>query len=169
VKRAWRNREDGFIDSLGSVTRPVERPREHAGRLLNHESGLLGLAGSSHVRELLLRSDEAARTALDIFYYRILKYVGAYLTILGGAEAIVFTGGIEENSPEIRRRVCQGLKWLGLEVDEVRNARSEECISSRASRLAAYAIRTDEESVIAREAHQLQVPTSPPGGPAGPR
>src|SRR5215207_3623933 len=95
-------------------------------RLLNHESGLQGLAGSHDMRELLRRDDAAATMALEIFCYRILKYVGAYLTILGGAEAVVFTGGIGENSPEIRRRICEGLKWLGLELDPSRNKRGDE-------------------------------------------
>ena len=99
-------------------------------RLLHLESGLQGLAGSQDMRELLRRDDEKAVAALEIFCYRILKYVGAYLTILGGAEAIVFTGGIGENSPEIRRRICEGLSWVGLEMDGFRNARGEERISA---------------------------------------
>jgi acetate kinase len=124
-------------------------------RVLHHESGLQGLAGSHDMRELLGRDDEKAVAALEIFCYRILKYVGAYLTILGGAEAIVFTGGIGENSPEIRRRICEGLSWVGLEMDGFRNARGEERISAEGSRMAAYTIRTDEERVIAREAFRL--------------
>jgi acetate kinase len=128
--------------------------------LLHHESGLQGLAGSHDMRELLARDDGAARTALEIFCYRAVKYVGAYLTVLGGAEAIVFTGGIGENSPDIRGRICEGLRWVGLEVDDIRNARGEECISTHSSRMAAYAIRTDEEQVIAREAYRLLCPAS---------
>jgi acetate kinase len=121
-------------------------------RLLHHESGLYGLAGTDDMRELLQRDDAAALLAVEIFCYRALKYVGAYLTVLGGAEAIVFTGGIGEHSPEIRRRICEGLRWLGLTLDEQRNTRGDECISSPTSRLAAYSIRADEERVIAREA-----------------
>lgn len=124
-------------------------------RLLHQESGLQGLAGNHDMRELLGRSDEAALAAVEIFCYRILKYAGAYLAVLGGAEAIVFTGGIGENSPEIRRRIGEGLRWAGLEVDELRNSRGEECISTQTSRMAAYAVRTDEERVIAREAFRL--------------
>jgi acetate kinase len=124
-------------------------------KLLNLESGLVALAGSHDMRELLCRTDDAARTAIDIFCYRILKYVGAYLAALNGAEAIVFAGGIGEHSSEIRRRVCAGLTWAGLEIDEVRNERGEECISRPDSRIAAYAMRTDEESIIAREACRL--------------
>jgi len=130
--------------------------------LLNHESGLQGLAGTSDMRELLGRTDDAARLAVEIFCYRVLKYAGAYWAVLGGAEAIVFTGGIGENSPEIRRRVADGLAWTGLEMDERRNAAGEERISSLSSRPAAYSIRTDEERLIAREACRLLYPCQTP-------
>jgi len=123
--------------------------------LLNHESGLQGLAGTSDMRELLGRTDDAARLALEIFSYRVLKYVGAYWAVLGGAEAIVFTGGIGENSPEIRGRISEGLRWTGLEMDGPRNAAGEERVSSLTSRPAVYNIRTDEERLIAREAFRL--------------
>jgi acetate kinase len=125
---------------------------------LNHESGLQGLAGTSDMRELLRRTDDAAAFAVEIFCYRVLKYVGAYWAVLGGAEAIVFTGGIGENSPEIRGRISAGLRWTGLEVDEARNAAGEERISSQSSRPAVYNIRTDEELLIAREASRLLGP-----------
>jgi acetate kinase len=134
-------------------------------RLLHHESGLHGLAGTDDMRELLRREDEAARLAIEIFCYRVLKYVGAYLTVLGGAEAIVFTGGIGERSPEIRRRICQELGWLGLTLDEQRNTRGDECISSPTSRLAAYCIHAEEERVIAREACRLLASGAPDGHP----
>ena len=136
-------------------------------RLLHHESGLQGLAGSNDMRELLRRDDEAALAAVEIFCHRILKYVGAYLTVLRGAEAIVFTGGIGENSPEIRRRIGDGLRWVGLEMDDLRNTRGEERISAQTSRLAAYTIRTDEESVIAREAYRLLASGGTPAGLRG--
>jgi acetate kinase len=123
--------------------------------LLNYESGLEALAGSHDMRALLGRDDPAARVAIDVFCYRILKYVGAYLAVLEGAEAIVFTGGIGENSPEIRRRVCERLSWAGIELDHSRNAGGEERISTAAAQIAVYAIKTDEERVIAREAERL--------------
>jgi len=124
-------------------------------QMLNHESGLLALAGTRDMRELLSRSDPAAHLAVEIFCYRIRKYVGAYLAVLDGAEAIVFTGGIGENAPEIRRRVCRGFGWAGLEVDPERNARGDGRISTGDSRLAAFAIPTDEERLIAQEAVSL--------------
>jgi acetate kinase len=142
--------------------------------MLHHEAGLKGLAGTGDVRELQRRDDPAARLALELFSYRARKYVGAYLAVLEGAEAIVFTGGIGENAPEIRRRVCEGFGWAGLELDPERNRRNELCISAEGSRLAAYAIPTDEEGLIARETLRLmrvgldgpQWPAPPAAGPS---
>jgi acetate kinase len=119
--------------------------------MLHHEAGLKALAGTPDVRELQRREDPAAQLALDIFCYRIRKYVGAYLAALEGAEALVFTGGIGENSAEIRRRVCQGFGWAGLMLDTERNRQHGPRISVDGCRLAAYAIPTDEEGLIARE------------------
>jgi acetate kinase len=136
--------------------------------LLNCESGLKALAGSHDMRELLDRNDPPAATAVDIFCYRIRKYVGAYLAVLGGAEAIVFTGGIGENSAEIRRRICQDLGWAGVELDDLRNTSGEERISTPAARIAVYAIRTDEERVIAREAWRWLASGSVPPYSPGP-
>jgi acetate kinase len=124
-------------------------------RLLNRGSGLVALAGTADMRELLRRTDHEAELAIDLFCYRIRKYVGAYLAVLEGAEAIVFTGGIGENSPEIRRRVCERLGWAGLTLHQDRNAAGEERISADGSRLAAFAIRTNEEQLIAEEAARL--------------
>jgi acetate kinase len=120
-------------------------------RLLNTESGLKALAGTADMRELLRRTDAAAKLAVEIFCYRIRKYVGAYLAALEGAEALVFTGGIGENAAEIRRRVCEPMGWAGLRLDPERNDANEVRISADASPLGAYAIPTDEERLIARE------------------
>ena len=119
--------------------------------MLHHEAGLKALAGMSDLRELERRDDPAAELALDIFCYRIRKYVGAYLAALEGAEALVFTGGIGEHSAEIRRRVCEGFGWAGLTIDAERNRQHGPRISEDGCRLAAYAIPTDEEGLIARE------------------
>ena len=120
--------------------------------MLNRECGMLALAGSGDMRELLGRHDPDAEFAVELFCYRARKYVGAYLAVLEGAEAVVFTGGIGERSPEIRRRICDRLGWAGLELDAGRNERGEVRISSDGSRLAAYVIPTNEERLIAREA-----------------
>lgn len=128
--------------------------------LLNKQSGLLGISGlTSDMRELLAEAreenDRRARLAIQIFCYRVRKYIGAYLAAMNGAEAIVFTGGVGENSWEIRSRVCDGLQWLGLELDEELNRTHtngrESAISTATSRLAAYVIPTDEELLIARD------------------
>jgi acetate kinase len=123
--------------------------------LLQHEAGLRALAGTADVRELLERKDSAAELALELFCYRIQKCVGAYLAVLEGAEAIVFTGGIGEHAAEIRRRVCQRFSWAGLTLDVERNRSNELRISGEGSRLAAYVIPTDEEYLIARETFKL--------------
>jgi len=118
--------------------------------LLYHESGLMALAGTSDMRELLAREDPRARDAVELFCYRIVKYVGAYLAALEGrAEAIVFTGGIGQGSPEIRRRVCESLAWAGVRLDTERNARGDERISRDDAPLAAFALLADEEGAIA--------------------
>ncbi|HJQ24028.1 MAG TPA: acetate kinase [Blastocatellia bacterium] len=128
--------------------------------MLNKQSGLIGISGlTNDMRELLEEAhennDRRARLAIEIFCYRVRKYIGAYLAAMGGADAIVFTGGIGENAPEIRARICEGLQWLGLELDQARNANCvsgcEGLISTDASRLAAYTIPTDEELLIARD------------------
>jgi acetate kinase len=137
--------------------------------LLNKQSGLLGISGlTSDMRELLAEAheenDRRARLAIEIFCYRVRKYIGAYLAAMNGADAIVFTGGIGENSPEVRSRVCEGLQWLGLELDEDLNRnhidRREGKISKSDSRLAVYVIPTDEELMIARDTARcvLEVP-----------
>lgn len=120
-------------------------------QLLNRESGLLALAGSNDMRTLLARQDPAARLAIDLFCYRVRKYVGSYLAVLEGAEAIVFTGGIGERSAEIRQRICEPLGWAGLTLDPDRNSRPDQRISTDNSRLGALVIPADEELVIARE------------------
>ena len=121
-------------------------------RLLHRESGLQALAGSADMRELLARDDTAAREAIELFCYRIVKYVGAYLAALDGkAEALVFTGGIGSGSPEIRRRVCETMAWAGVRLEPERNAGGEERISGPDGRLAVFALRSDEEGTIARE------------------
>ncbi|HLA09082.1 MAG TPA: acetate kinase [Pyrinomonadaceae bacterium] len=128
--------------------------------LLNKQSGLLGISGlTNDMRELLAEADEnndrRARLAIDVFCYRARKYIGAFLAAMGGAEALIFTGGIGENSPEIRRKICQGLQWMGLTIEEQRNADHkngrEGVISGEDSRLDVYVIPTDEELLIARD------------------
>jgi acetate kinase len=132
--------------------------------MLNKESGLLGVSGlTSDMRELLAEEaehgDRRARLAVEMFCRRARRAVGAYVAELGGAQAVVFGGGIGERSPEIRRRICAGLECLGLRLDEKRNAAltggAEGEISAEGSTLKAYAIPTDEELLIARDAFRV--------------
>jgi acetate kinase len=135
-------------------------------RWLNERSGLLGLSGRSNDMRELLRvaeqeQDKQAQCAIDLFCYRVRKYLGSYLAVLGGADAIVFGGGIGENAPEIREQICQNMKWCGLELNRDLNREAVGLAPGRAakitvvgSRLAAYVVATDEETWIARETVQ---------------
>lgn len=123
-------------------------------RLLQRESGLAGLTGTSDMRTLLARRDEIARFAVELFCYRARKYVGAYLAALGGAEAVVFTGGIGENSAPVVAEISDGFAWAGLTLDRS-HPFAEGRISTAASTLHAWVIKTDEELLIAREAIRI--------------
>ncbi|MBI2618934.1 MAG: acetate kinase [Ignavibacteriales bacterium] len=128
--------------------------------VLNKQSGLLGLSGlTNDMRDLLdeerEHQDRRARLAIEVFCLRVKKYLGAYLAELGGADAIVFTGGIGENSSLIRKRVTEGLEFLGIEIDEKQNnamtGGTEGEISSKGSRIRVFVIPTNEELLIARD------------------
>ena len=128
--------------------------------LLNKQSGLLGISGlTDDMRELLAEAhendDRRARLAVEIFCYRARKYIGAYLAAMNGADAIVFTGGIGQNSPEVRAKICEGLAWLGIQIDATRNTAHtsgrEGQISAEDSRVGVYVIPTNEELLIARD------------------
>jgi acetate kinase len=121
--------------------------------LVNHESGLLGISEtSSDMRDLIERqaSDVRAAEAVELFCYYTRKWIGAFAAVLGGLDTLVFAGGIGENSPEVRARVCDGLGFLGIELEEKRNAANEGVISAAVSRVAVRVIRTDEERMIAK-------------------
>ena len=127
--------------------------------LLNTQSGLLGISGlTNDMRDLLAElkdhDDRRVRLAVEVFCYRARKYLGAYLGAMGGADAVVFTGGIGENSPEVRARICEDMQWAGLTIDGPRNEQTvgkEGLISTEDSKLPAYAIPTNEELLIARD------------------
>lgn len=133
-------------------------------RLLNRQSGLLGLSGlTNDMRELLAEieehDDRRARLAVAVFCYRVRKYLGAYLAALGGADGIVFTGGIGENAVEVRRQILEGMEWFGVELDQEANAGAVRGATARitteGSRLRAWVIPTDEELLIARDTCRL--------------
>jgi acetate kinase len=119
-------------------------------KLLYYESGLLGVSGiSSDVRTLLASSDAGAAEALDLFVYRCGRELGSLCAALGGADSLVFTGGIGENAVSIRARICRDARWLGLELDEEANARGGPRISRADSPVSAWVMATDEELMIA--------------------
>jgi acetate kinase len=129
---------------------------------LNKRSGLLGLSGMSNdMRELVAayETDPRARLAVDMFCYRARKYLGAYLIVLEGrAESVIFSGGIGENSPLVRKNILGGLEWCGLTLDNAGNESVIGCdgrISAAQSKLAVFVIHTDEETIIARETARL--------------
>jgi acetate kinase len=127
--------------------------------LLNTQSGLLGISGLTNDMRVLQdelrgQEDRRVRLAIEVFCYRVKKYIGAFLACMGGADAIVFTGGIGENSADIRSRICEGLEWAGLRLDDNRNQQTvaiEGRISTDGSSLHAFVIPTDEELLIARD------------------
>jgi acetate kinase len=135
-------------------------------RWLNERSGLLGVSGrSSDMRDLLRAAaeegDARAQFAISLFCHRVRKYVGAYLAVLGGADGVVFGGGIGENAPEIRARICSGMEWFGLRLDPLRNTEVSGLTHGQAARisapgagLAVYVVAADEETWIARETLQ---------------
>jgi acetate kinase len=128
--------------------------------LLHHRSGLQGLAGVHDFRDLLTAADggdEPARRAYDVYCHRLRKYVGAYLAVLGGADAVVFTAGVGEHVPRLREDALRGLAALGIEVDPERNAAEADGprrISARTSQVEVLVVPTDEELAIARQVRE---------------
>lgn len=132
--------------------------------LLNKSSGLLGISGLTHdMRELAAEAEESgdrrARLAIEIFCYRIRKYIGSYLAAMNDADAVIFSGGIGENSALIRSKICDGMSWAGIDLDGGRNAEHvhgrEGVISTDQSRVKVWTIPTNEELLIARDTVRL--------------
>ena len=132
-----------LFQSLGLPAAEVEA-------ILYEQSGLLALSGiSDDVRELLASDAPAARQAVDYFVYRVSKEIGGLTAVLGGLDALVFTGAAGESSPELRRRICESCGWLGVHLDQSANVRAASRISRRGSRVSAWVIPTNEELMIA--------------------
>jgi len=124
--------------------------------LLYKKSGLLGLSGISNDMRVLEESkDPKAVETIDAFVWKVCQMVGSLTAVIQGFDALVFTAGIGENSPHIRRLVCERLKWMGLELDHERNKKSELCISTPGSKVSAWVIPTNEELMIAQ--HTLEM------------
>jgi len=120
-------------------------------KLIYRQSGLLGVSGiSSDMRTLRASSHPAAAEAVALFVYRIVREVGSLAAALGGLDALIFTGGIGENDGKTRAEVARGCHWLGLELDETRNARGAGRICADASLVSCWVVPTDEERMVAR-------------------
>ena len=131
---------------------------EQFNRLINHEAGLLGVSEiSADMQELLQKesSDIRAAEAVDLFCYQVKKWIGAFVAVLNGLDTLVFSGGIGENAPIIRSRICKGFKYLNLEIDEEKNKKNITIISTTKSKVKVYVIPTDEEIIIATNTKEL--------------
>ena len=143
---------------IGYLARAEQMTAEQFDQMVNHESGLLGVSElSSDVRDLLAleTTDIRAAEAIALFCYQTKKWIGSFAAALGGFDTLVFAGGIGENSPAIRARICDGLQFLGIEIDEKRNQANENLISTAESGVAVRVVRTDEELMIARQVRDM--------------
>ncbi|MGL5018741.1 MAG: acetate/propionate family kinase [Luteolibacter sp.] len=144
--------DPGLVAFLGRSEQMTEPQFD---RMIHHESGLLGVSGiSSDMRDLLNQesSDIRAEEAVALFCYQAKKWIGSFAAALGGLDTLVFAGGIGENAPLVRARICEGLGFLGIELNEARNSKNASLISTDGGRVAVRVIRTDEEMMIARSA-----------------
>jgi acetate kinase len=161
----------GDLDpSLASYLSETEQmTTEQFYKMVNHQSGLLGVSEtSSDMRDLLAHEaqDIRAAEAVALFCYQAKKWIGAFASALGGVDTLVFAGGIGENAPRVRARICDGLGFLGIEIDEKRNAETEGVISKDSSRARVRVIRTDEDLMIAQCVSRIlktDTPLVPPG------
>ena len=126
--------------------------------LINHQSGLLGISGISSDMQDLLRLEkehEDAALAIEVFCYQIKKYIGAYVAVLGGLDTLIFSGGIGENAPAIRERICNDLGYLNIHLNEEKNNENQWQISNEESKVKVYVIPTNEELMIAEKAAEI--------------
>ena len=150
----------GDIDPglIGYLSRKESMTAGRFAQMVNHESGLLGVSGTSaDMRDLLAReaTDPRAAEAIALFCYQATKWIGSFAAALSGLDALVFSGGVGENSPVIRARICEGLEFLGISLDKRRNSRGAAVISTKSSMVPVYVIATNEELVLAKQAFQL--------------
>ena len=138
---------------VGFLAQTEQMTAEQFHAMINWQSGLLGISEtSSDMRDLLARepNDHRAADAVALFCYQVKKWIGAFAAALGGLDTLTFTGGIGENAPAIRARICEGLGFLGIELDPQPNAANAEVISKSGSRVSVRVIRTDEELIMAK-------------------
>jgi acetate kinase len=141
---------------VGYLAKKLQCPAHEIVARFNHESGLLGVSGiSQNINDLISDPSPEARFAVELYCYRVRKYIGAYLAVLGRCDAILFGGGVGEHLPQIRQAILEGFAWAGVEIDAARNERaiaSETNISSPQSKISVHVIPVDEERVLARAA-----------------
>jgi acetate kinase len=150
------------------LARTEQMTTKHFYEMVNHESGLLGVSEtSSDMRDLLEleKSDVRAAEAVALFCYQAKKWIGSFAASLGGLDTLVFAGGIGENAPVVRARIWERLEFLGVQLNEARNAGNAVVISADNARVAVRVIRTDEELMIARSTCRVSDPVS--GKPRG--
>jgi acetate kinase len=155
------NRVGDFdVFALPVILKETGQSLEQVLHTLAEKSGLLGICGLNDLRDIEQAAAEGnaqAQLALDLFVTDIRRYLGSFLLTLGGADAIVFTGGIGENSKVVRSGVCRDLGWFGIELDLAKNetARGESLISTAASRVQIWTVPTNEELIVARQTRAL--------------
>ena len=142
------------------IMKTQNKTMDEVNMMLNKESGLLGLSGYSDMREIQNRyiaGDERAMTAIKVYVHQMIKHIGAFVAVLGGLDALVFTGGVGENSSFIRKLVCQRLKHFGIELDEKANhvQGSQAIVSAETSKVKVLVIPADEELMIAKDTYSL--------------
>ena len=143
---------------LWYLSRTEKMSAKQFNEMVNFQSGLLGVSEtSSDMRDLLEHEERDVRAAeaVALFCYQVKKWIGAFAAALSGLDTLIFAGGIGENAPAVRAGICDGLGFLGIELDEKRNAANEYVISSSASRVVVRMIRTDEELMIAKTVCQV--------------
>jgi acetate kinase len=142
--------DPGLVGYLAQTEQMTARQFQ---KMVNHDSGLLGISETSSDMQTLLEQeakDERAADAVAMFCYQVKKWIGAFAAALGGLDTLVFAGGMGENAPFVRARICDGLGFLGIELDEKKNAANAGVISAETSRVSVRVIHTDEELMIAR-------------------
>jgi len=133
---------------------------EQFNHLINYESGLLGISETSADMRLLLKTqtdDKRAAEAIELFCYQVKKWMGSFAAALGGLDTLIFSGGIGENAPEVRTRICHNMQFLGIELNEARNANNDLIISTDQSRVCVRVIKTNEELMIARMVYGIML------------
>jgi acetate kinase len=143
---------------LVHLMRDQQMNAEQIDKLVNHQSGMLGVSGSSaDMRDLMAKetSDVRAAEAVELFCYHARKWIGALAAVLGGVETLVFSGGIGENSAEVRERICTGLEFLGIQLDRDQNTAGADVISKIRAACTVRVIRANEELMILRDVQRL--------------